>query len=84
MELKLQNRHLQPLTELCSAQVWELAQSGKALANKPSNAQPADRYRGPDRGRRYEEAKAERRRRQEEKRAAAAQAAQVGYRSLRS
>ena len=61
------------LTEHCSTQVWKLAQDGKVMSASAISAQPTDRYRGPSRARRYEEAKLERRRRQEEKRAAAAQ-----------
>ena len=59
-----------------SAQVWKVAQGGEGVSSPAISAQSAERYRGPDKARRYEEAKQERRRRREEKKAAVAQAAQ--------
>ena len=62
--------------ELCSTQVWALARDGRATLTSASDAQSSDRYKGPDRARRYEEAKLERRRRQEKRQAAAPLGAQ--------
>jgi len=53
-----------------------VAQGGKDVSSPAISAHPAERYRGPDKARRYEEAKQERRRRREEKEAAIARAAQ--------
>ena len=65
------------LPKIRSTQVWKLALEGNVMATSATNAQPADRYKGPNRARWYEEAKLERSRRHNEKRVAAVQAAQM-------